>query len=71
VFYVAFHRDEYCFAAPSFDALVKHVQDSHRRDPFANDAVIWSGPRVAAVVHFDGTLTRFEVPPPSPTSPAA
>jgi hypothetical protein len=71
VFYTAYHQDHYVFAAPSFDAVVKFVRACHASDPFANDTVIWSGPRVAAVIDYSGAVTRFKVPPPSPTSPAA
>jgi hypothetical protein len=71
MWYIAFCCDSYVFASPHFDSVVKFVQARHRKDKFANDACIWSGNRVAAVVGFDGRVTRFPAPPPGPNSPPA
>jgi hypothetical protein len=71
MFYVAFHLDQYVFAAPSFTEVVKFVRARHAKDRFASDTVVWSGPRVAAVIGHNGTVVEFPVPPPSPTSPPA
>jgi hypothetical protein len=71
MFYVAYHRDTYIFAAPSFAEVVKFVRARLGKDRFAHDCVIWSGPRVAAIVGPTGAVVEFPVPPPSPTSPPA
>ena len=60
--YFAFHRDEYLTSAPTLEEVLAFVTAC--TDPsFLEDAVIWHGGRVAAVVMANGAFFRFDALP--------
>ena len=57
--YFAYHRDEYLISDPSLDAVLAFLAEC--RDPaVAEDAVIWRGGLVAAVVLAGGRVVRLD-----------
>ena len=67
--YFAYFRDEFLFSSLTLDAVLAFVADVNEPQ-FGEDAVVWCGPRVAAVCRSDGTVIRFDSGNP-PASPAA
>jgi hypothetical protein len=68
--FTALHRDEFLFSADSVDAMLAFVLDCI--DPsMLEDAVVWQGGLVVAVVLFTGRIIRLDaLPVPSPEVPA-
>ena len=57
--FTALHRDEFMFSADSLEDVLDFVLDCI--DPsFAEDAVVWKGGLVVAVVLANGSLIRFD-----------
>jgi hypothetical protein len=55
--FFALHRDEVLLSAPSLDDLLGGL--AAVPDVLA-DVAVWHGPRLAAVRHADGRVTRFD-----------
>ena len=68
--FTALHRDEFLYSADSLDAVLAFVLDCI--DPtMPEDAVVWQGGLVVAVVLATGRVIRLDaLPVPSPEVPA-
>ena len=59
--FFAYHRDEYLLAGTSLEAVLAFLTDGHDA-PSGEDAVVWHGGRVAAVLRSSGEVIRFDAP---------
>jgi hypothetical protein len=66
--FFAFYRDEYLTSAPTLEEVLAFVTAC--TDPsFAEDAVVWHGGKIVALVFSSGSFIRFDsypVPAPMP-----
>jgi hypothetical protein len=71
LFYTAFHRGNYLFAAPRLGPVLAWVRTWQNKSKFAEDAVIFAGPRLVAVCHYGSVTCRYDVPVPCDEPPPA
>jgi hypothetical protein len=71
LFYTAFHRGDYLFAATRLGPVLAWVRNWQNKSKFAEDATVWAGPRLVAIVHYGGIIAHFDVPVPCPEPPPA
>ncbi|HKI36063.1 MAG TPA: hypothetical protein VKA46_29675 [Gemmataceae bacterium] len=66
--FFAYHRDEYLISGTTLDAVLAFAAECNEPQ-FQEDAVVWRGGRIVAISRADGSIVRFDGPPPVP--PAA
>jgi len=59
--FFAYHRDEYLVAGESLEAVLAFITDCNESQS-GEDAVVWQGGRVAAILRSSGGVIRFDAP---------